>query len=154
MEQRQADLDKVKNLEGRIDKEMQTQKEKIDEMKDEMENKFTRVDEMKEEFAKEKIRLAALKNLLQVYKPGLSMEVTYHSMKHDTKKNQILQSDIYTRLNELEKRLVQNESQIYAIQQYIESREAEYNYQAQLQECMHISSEINMDLVKKALSIQ
>lgn len=57
--------------------------------------------------------------------------MTYHSMKHDTKKNQIMQSDIYKRLNDIEKKLIQNESQIYAIQQYIEARGAESNYQAQ-----------------------
>jgi hypothetical protein len=50
-------------------------------------------------------------------------------MKHDTKKNQILQSDIYNRLNDIEKKLIANESQIYAIQQYIEAKGAESNYQ-------------------------
>lgn len=50
-------------------------------------------------------------------------------MRHDTRKNQILQSDIYNKLNEIEKRLIGNESQIYAIQQYIEAKGAESNYQ-------------------------
>jgi len=49
-------------------------------------------------------------------------------MKHDTKKNQILQSEIYNKLNGIEKKLISNESQIYAIQQYIESKGAESNY--------------------------
>lgn len=31
-------------------------------------------------------------------------------MKHDTKRNQILQSDIYNRLHDIEKKLIQNES--------------------------------------------
>jgi len=31
-------------------------------------------------------------------------------MKHDTKRNQMTQSDIYIRLNEVEKRLISNES--------------------------------------------
>jgi len=41
--------------------------------------------------------------------------MTYHSMKHDTKKNQLLQGDIYNRINDIEKKLIMNESQIYAI---------------------------------------
>jgi hypothetical protein len=49
-------------------------------------------------------------------------------MKHDSRKNQIMQSDVYNRLNEIEKRLIGNESQIYAIQQYIEAKGAESNY--------------------------
>lgn len=59
-------------------------------MEDEMNNKFTKTDELKEEFDREKIRLAAMKQFLQMYKPGLQKQMTYHSMKHDTKKNQIL----------------------------------------------------------------
>jgi len=72
--------------------------------------------------------LAAIKQLLQIQKPGLSKQMTYHSMKHDTKKNQILQSNIYATLNDIEKKLIANESQIYGIQQYIESKGAESNY--------------------------
>lgn len=66
--------------------------------------------------------------MMQGYKPGLAKQTTYHSMKHDTKKNQLLQGDIYNRLNDIEKKLIQNESQIYGIQQYIESKSAESNY--------------------------
>ena len=51
-------------------------------------------------------------------------------MRHDTKKNLILQNEVYNKLNEVEKKLIVNESQIYAIQQYIEAKGAESNYQA------------------------
>jgi hypothetical protein len=53
--------------------------------------------------------------MVSQYKVGLSKQSTYHAMKHDTRKNQVLASDIYNRLNEQEKRLISNESQIYAI---------------------------------------
>lgn len=61
LEQRQNDLEKIKTLEGRIDKEMQQVTEKITQMEDEMNNKFTKTDELKIEFDREKIRLAAIK---------------------------------------------------------------------------------------------
>lgn len=80
--------------------------------------------------------------------------MTYHAMKHDTKKNQILQSDIYNRLNDIEKKLILNESQIYAIQQYIEAKGAESNYQGAFQDCMALCHEINLDLIKRSLSVQ
>ena len=73
-------------------------------------------------------------------------------MKLDTKKNKILQDEIYNRLNDIEKKLIQNESQIYAIQQYIESKGAESNYQHQLSDCMQMYQEINMDLIKRCMS--
>ena len=60
--------------------------------------------------------MASIKQLVSLYKQGLRNQTNYHSIKHDTKKNQIMQSDIYNRLNDIEKRLIGNESQIYAIQ--------------------------------------
>lgn len=56
-------------------------------MDDEMANKFTKTDDLKYEFDREKVRLANIKGHLQTQKPGLSKQTTYHSMKHDTKKN-------------------------------------------------------------------
>jgi predicted nucleic acid-binding Zn-ribbon protein len=90
LEQRQNDLEKIKTLEGRIEKEMQQVTEKIGQMEDEMANKFTRTDELKVDFDREKVRLAHIRAFLAQYKPGLQKQMTYHSMKHDTKKNQIL----------------------------------------------------------------
>ena len=133
---------------------MQQVTEKIVQMEDEMENKFTRTDDLKVDFDKEKVRLAAIRAFLSQYKSGLSKQMTYHSMKHETKKNQILQSDIYIRLNDIEKKLIQNESQIYAIQQYIEAKGAESNYQGAFQDCMALCHDINLDLIKKSLSVQ
>lgn len=75
-----------------------------------MKNKFSRTDDLKMDFDREKKRMEMIKRFLNVYKNGLSKQITYHSMKHDTKKNQILQSEIYGRLNDMEKKLIQNES--------------------------------------------
>lgn len=109
-DQIQSDLEKVKNLEGRIHKEMEQAQEKIQSMEYEMEHKFTKTDQLKQQADFERNRLNNIKKLLQTYKNGLAKQITYHSMKHDTKKNQILQSEIYNRLNDLEKKLIQNES--------------------------------------------
>ena len=61
-------------------------------------------------FDEEKKRLTLLKSMVNTYKNALSKQTTYHSVKHDTRKNQIMQSDVYNRLNEIEKRLIGNES--------------------------------------------
>ena len=79
-------------------------------MQGDMDSKFTRTDDLKSTFDREKKRMHLIKQFLNQYKNGLSKQITYHSMKHDTKKNQILQSEIYNRLNEMEKKLIQNES--------------------------------------------
>ena len=72
-------------------------------------------------------------------------------MKHDTKKNLILQNDCYNKLNDIEKKLIVNESTIYAIQQYIEAKGEESNYQAQFKECTQLCGEINTEVIKMTL---
>jgi hypothetical protein len=97
-------------------------------MEDDMANKFTKAHMLTAGFEDEKKRITHIKDLVNTYKNALSKQTTYHAVKHDTRKNQIMQSDVYNRLNEIEKRLIGNESQIYAIQQYIEQKGAESNY--------------------------
>jgi len=57
VEARTADLDKISNLESRIDKEMDTVAEGINKMEDEISNKFTKVEDLQETFETEKTRL-------------------------------------------------------------------------------------------------
>lgn len=66
------DLEKVKSLEFRIDKEMQQAKEKIAQMNDDIANKFTKTDDVKRQFDHEKVRLANIRNFLKIYKNGLA----------------------------------------------------------------------------------
>jgi len=105
-EQIQNDLEKVKSLETRIKDEIKNAMEKCDNMQSDMDHKFTKTDNLKSDFEGEKRRMFAIKKFIQVYKIGLSKQVTFHSMKHDTKKNQIMQSEIYNRLNDIEKKLI------------------------------------------------
>ena len=133
VEARKADLEKITNLEGRMDKEMEVYQENINRMEDEMNNKFTRQDELQAEHESEKQRLQSIRQQVNAYRTGMTKQSTYHAMKHDTRRNMILQNEIYNRLNEVEKRLITNESTIYGIQQYIEAKGAESNYQEQMQ---------------------
>lgn len=89
---------------------MQQVSDQITKMEDEIANKFVKVDDVARNFDNDKERMYTIKQHVNQYKNGLSKQTTYHSMKHDTKKNQIMQSDIYSRLNEIEKRLISNES--------------------------------------------
>jgi chromosome segregation ATPase len=112
-----------------MDKEMEVYAENINRMEDEMANKFTRTEELQAGHETEKSRLKSIRTQVSSYRTGIAKQSTYHAMKHDTRRNMILQNEIYNRLNEVEKRLIGNESTIYGIQQYIEAKGAESNYQ-------------------------
>lgn len=72
VEARTADLDKIKNLEVRIDKEMETVAEGINNMEDAMANKFAKIDDLTAEFDHEKQRLYLIKDLVEKYKAKLA----------------------------------------------------------------------------------
>ena len=57
-------MEKVKNLEQRIEKEMEQAQEKIVSMRDDIENKFTRTDDLKAQFDQEKQRMGKIKRFL------------------------------------------------------------------------------------------
>ena len=92
-----------------------------------------------------------MKKLLNLIFPGLQKFMTYHSIKHDTAKNKILQSDIYKNLDQLEKKMILNESQIYQLRQFIESKSSESDFSDKLQDAMNIVSKLNHEIVKKTL---
>ena len=52
-----------------------------------MANKFTRADQLEAQFEEEKKRLVLIKQLVGQYKGSLAKQTTYHSVKHDTRKN-------------------------------------------------------------------
>ena len=68
VEARTADLEKIRNLETRIDKEMETVADGMNKMEDEMQNKFTKVDELQQQFQQEKQRLQVIRELVGKYK--------------------------------------------------------------------------------------
>ena len=85
---------------------MEQAQDKIVSMEDDIDSKFTRTDDLKAQFDQEKLKMAKIKKFLQVYKNGLSKQITYQSMNHDKMKNKILQNEIYNRLNDIEKKLI------------------------------------------------
>lgn len=72
VEARTADFEKIRTLEDRIDKEMQTVADGINKMEDEMANKFTKIDQLTAGFEEEKDRLNLIKRLVSQYKSQLS----------------------------------------------------------------------------------
>ncbi len=62
----------------------------MNKMQEEMANKFTKAHMLTAGFEDEKKRIEHIKGLVMTYKNALSKQTTYHSVKHDTRKNQIM----------------------------------------------------------------
>ena len=72
VEARTSDLEKIRTLEDRIEKEMQSVAEGINHMENDLANKFTKIDQLTAGFEEEKDRLFLIKKLVSQYKSQLS----------------------------------------------------------------------------------
>ena len=72
VEARTSDLEKIRTLEDRIEKEMQSVAEGINNMENDLANKFTKIDQLTAGFEEEKDRLFLIKKLVSQYKSQLS----------------------------------------------------------------------------------
>ena len=79
-------------------------------MEDEMANKFPNVNKLKNQIENDKQDMQKMRVILDQIKPGLEKQMTYHSMKHDTLKNLILQNQVYKDLDSMEKNMMFNET--------------------------------------------
>ena len=84
-----------------MDKEMEVYAENINRMEDDMANKFTRVGELQTAHEAEKQRLKSIRNQVSAYRTGLAKQSTFHAMKHDTRRNMILQNEMRPRSGKL-----------------------------------------------------
>jgi hypothetical protein len=61
--------------------------------------------------------------------------------------------ETYKKLRETEKKIQENENQIYGISTYLESKANETDFSQIMKECLEIQNDINNELIKKTLSV-
>lgn len=83
-------MHKYTNLERTIKTQLEEYEQSLQKMEDELANKFPKTNELSMGFQREKETMQNIKAMVSQYKVGLSKQSTYHAMKHDTRKNQIL----------------------------------------------------------------
>jgi len=59
----------------------------------------------------------------------------------------------YKKLRDTEKKIQENETQIYGLTTYLDSKAGETDYAQIMKECLDLQNEINNELVKKTLSV-
>ena len=80
--------------------------------------------------------------------------MTAHSLKNRSKTNQLEEMESFKKLREIEKKMQENENQIYGITTYLESKANESDFSSLMKECLDIQNEINNELINKTLSVK
>ena len=72
VETKKQDLAKYKHLGGTIKTQLEQYTASVEKMEDEIQNKFPKTNELNQEFQVEKEKLAAIKQMVNTFKVGLS----------------------------------------------------------------------------------
>ena len=147
--ERQADLEKTKELHVRIPQQLNKINEEITRKMNEMATKYNNVDKMKGEFQELIKKLQKKKDSLVTKKDTFLTMSRNLGLKLDTKKQQMEDNKIAKELKDYEQKLGMNEQTIFGLKSYIDSKGVETNYQSLVQDCRGYIDMINSVLLSR-----
>jgi chromosome segregation ATPase len=152
MKQLKNDLNKLELVQTKTEKEKKVMEEKMSQMNTEVSTKFNKIDEILAQIESEKKRIAIMTKYYEAKKDTLSNQVAYMAMKIDAKTQALNDNETHKCISDLESRIVDNESNIARIESYMETKKADSGYQEIKSKCMDIVTNMNMEIIKEALT--
>nr|KAJ3414893.1 Intraflagellar transport protein 74 [Polyrhizophydium stewartii] len=146
-DRRMQDLDKVGQLETKLNAELKHLREKILSMTEEM-TKIGNIDSIKKEAEFSKRKNAAEREDLQFKRDVMRSSIQALTSRYEAKKAQLHENETYTQLGALEQRLRHHEGITFGLKDYIASKTAESDYKPLAKEVAKRMDEINAQLVK------
>jgi intraflagellar transport protein 74 len=147
--ERQADLEKTKELHVRIPQQLNKINEEITRKMNELATKYNNVDKMKDEYQELIKKLQKKKDSLTTKKETFITMTRNLNVKVDTKKQQMEDNKIAKELKDYEQKLAMNEQTIFSLKSYIDSKGVETNYQNLVQDCKGYIDMINSVLLSR-----
>jgi len=148
-QQRLNDLKNFDQLEEKMAVELKNLGEKQTKMQTEITTKFDKISQIKVESEQKKKKLLndkeSLTRLSQTIKDEL-ISVTYD---YELKKQKTSLHEQHAPLNELEKKYSQNQSQMYNLRQFIQTKSVDMNYQHLVNDCNTLVTELNKIILKQ-----
>eukprot|EP00842_Homolaphlyctis_polyrhiza_P006414 jgi/Hompol1/6774/HPOL_005080-RA len=146
-DRRIQDLEKVGQLETKLNAELLHLREKIKTIKADM-GKIHNVDAIKREAELTKKKNSAERENLQFKRDCMRLTIQALTNRYEAKKAQLHENETYTQLGALEQRLRHHESVTFGLKDYIHSKTAESDYKPLAQEVAKRMDDINAQLIK------
>ncbi|KAJ3108463.1 Intraflagellar transport protein 74 [Phlyctochytrium planicorne] len=146
-DRRLQDLEKVNQLETKLQAELEHLRKKVDTQTADM-ARVSNVEGMKEEAETKKMNNAILRDSLKTQRNALRQQVQLLSAKYDGKKAQLQENETYTQLGALEQRLKNHESNNFHLKEYINAKLSESDYKTVQTDVYGLLDEINGQLFK------
>lgn len=142
LQKRQAELDKVNTLDGKIALELTDLTQKMDTMKTDM-TEFGKLDALQEVHAQTKQHLLRLKKQYIGRRDAMRQQVTALSTQVENVVHAIAQQETAKNMDALEQKLRHHEQNIFHLKEYIDSKSREVDYEHLKQECFRTVQEVN-----------
>ncbi|XP_029842807.2 intraflagellar transport protein 74 homolog [Ixodes scapularis] len=123
-----VDLQKIEQLESKVQLELDSLRLKMKKMEDEM-VVFSDLDQLKNSAEHRKQQLLAEKEALQASKEPSRKAVEELQARYDDARAKLNENEVYTRVANLERRWQHQEQNNFAAREFIDTKLAEHNYQ-------------------------
>jgi len=129
--------------------ELKNLTDKSSKMQTDITTKFDKINQIKIESEQKKKKLLNDKESLSRSSQTVKDELISVTYDYELKKQKMNLHEQYAPLNELEKKYSQNQSQMYNLRQFIQTKAVDMNYQHLVNDCNNLVNEVNKVLLKQ-----
>jgi len=147
LDRRKLELQKINMLDQKIEVELQEKREKMSEMEKELEG-LKDLKQLKSDAARRSEELTAQKETANQRRGGVKDEAKKLKAKYEEVKAQLSKDALAVQIDELEGRVKHQESTVYALSDYIETKGAESHFEPLAEDCSRLIKVLNTETIR------
>jgi len=147
LDRRKLELQKINMLDQKIEVELQEKREKMSEMERELEG-LKDLTQLKSDAARRSEDLAQQKEKAHQRRGGVKDEAKKLKAKYEEIKAQLAKDALAVQIDELEGRVKHQESTVYALSDYIETKGAESHFEPLAEDCSRLIKVLNTETIR------
>lgn len=145
---RKEELEKIESLDSKIVQEIAALQEKIQAMQSEM-AAFKTEEELREQSVRLKKSLAAENAAFKKAREAIKMQVAALSAEAEKRNKELQHSEAMKRIEAWETKLKTHAGAVFTLQEFIQTKKRESDYEGLLKECSEVTKQINALLVQQ-----
>ena len=144
---RKKDLDKINQLDTKIDRELEALKEKMVKMEQDL-AAFDDPEKLREMAEQRKKELIQERAATKQKRDAIKHTVQLLSIEFEKQKKLVNSNDTYTKLSTLESKLRQYSQTVFTLSDFILTRQRESDYEGLLSNCLNLTTDINRLIIQ------
>jgi len=147
LDRRKLELQKINMLDQKIELELQEKREKMATMERELEG-FKDLQKLKSDAARRSDELSAQKDAATARASSVKEQAKKLKAKYEETKAQLAADPLAVQIEELEGRVKHQESTVYALSDYIETKGAESHFEPIAEDCSRLIKVLNTETIR------